>query len=68
VLPGGNNTIDDFNPAEDMIEITYAGDVPPVLTTITDADGTTLLADDAVVARLSGVTALDTSTILLVAA
>jgi Ca2+-binding RTX toxin-like protein len=68
VLPGGHNTIDDFNPAEDMIEITYAGDVPPVLTTITDADGTTLLADDAVVARLSGVTALDTSTILLVAA
>ncbi|WP_394155485.1 calcium-binding protein [Loktanella salsilacus] len=68
VQADGNNTIDDFNPAEDVIEITYSGDVPPVLTTTTDADGTTLLADDTVVARLSGVTMLDTSTILLVAA
>jgi Ca2+-binding RTX toxin-like protein len=68
LLTGGNNTIDDFNPAEDLLEITYSGDVPPVLTTTYDAGLATLLADDAIVARPTGVTALDTSTVLLIAA
>ena len=70
VLAGGwgEDVIDDFNPAEDLLAITYSGDVPPVLTTTYDAGLATLLADDAIVARLTGVTALDTSTVLLIAA
>jgi Ca2+-binding RTX toxin-like protein len=64
----GEDVIDDFNPAEDLLAITYSGDVPPVLTTTYDAGLATLLADDAIVARLTGVTALDTSTVLLIAA
>ena len=68
VLSDGDNTIDDFDPIRDVLEVTYAGGTPPVLSTLTDDDGVTLLADDAVVARLSGVTALDLATVVLVAA
>ena len=68
LLSDGGNSIDDFDPTRDLLEITYAGDTPPVLSTTIDDDGVTLLADDAVVARLSGLRALDLATVVLVTA
>ena len=67
LLTDGQATIDDFDPAHDRLEVAYTGDVPPVLSTATDAEGVTLMADDTVVARLSGVAALDLSTVVLIA-
>ena len=68
LLSDGGNTIDDFDPDRDVLEVAYAGDTPPVLSTVTDDDGVTLLADDAVVAHLSGLKALDLGSVVLVAA
>ena len=68
VRADGDNTIDDFDPTQDVLEITYAGDTPPVLSTVAADDGLTLMADDAIVAHLSGITELDLSTVVLVAA
>lgn len=68
LLADGKNTIDDFDPDQDMLEVTYFGDTPPVLSTALGDDGLTLLADDTVVAYLSGVKTLDLSTVVLTAA
>lgn len=59
--------IADFDPASDVIEIAYEGD-PPVLTTQTEDDSVTLLADGHVVATLPGLTELDVSRVNLIAA
>lgn len=57
--------IDDFDAAEDSIEIEYA-DIPPVLTTQTGDDGLTLFADGEVVATLAGITELDLTRVALI--
>ncbi len=67
LLTGGKNVIDDFDPTQDVLEVTFSG-TPPLLTTTTDDAGLTLLADDAVVAHLSGITDLDISRVVMVAA
>lgn len=59
--------IDDFNAAEDVITVTYDGPLP-ALRTESDAEGTTLFADDVAVARLSGVSSLDLTHVQLLAA
>ena len=63
----GNNVIDDFDPSQDVIEVTFTG-TPPVLSTSADDEGLTLLADDSVVAKLAGISSLDLSQVVLVAA
>ncbi|MCF7699270.1 calcium-binding protein [Loktanella sp. M215] len=63
----GANTIDDFDAARDVIEVTYSG-TPPVLSTMTADDGLTLLADDTVVAHLAGLKDFDLSSVILTAA
>ncbi|MFZ3581249.1 calcium-binding protein [Loktanella sp. DJP18] len=65
LLADGKNSIDDFDPDQDVLVVTYAGDTPPVLSTAAGDDGLTLLADATVVAYLSGVTTLDLSTVVL---
>lgn len=57
--------IDDFDASEDTIEIEYT-DTPPTLTTTTDAQGLTLLADGTAVAKLAGVTELDLAKVALI--
>lgn len=68
LLADGDNTIDDFDPDRDFLEVTYAGDTPPVLSTTASDDSVTLMADDAVVAHLAGIKTLDLSTVVLIAA
>ncbi len=65
VLNNGGAFIDDFDPAEDVIELGY-DTVPPVLTTANGDDGLTLFADGEAVATLGGVTTLDLSTVRLI--
>ncbi len=58
--------IDDFDPAEDVIELGY-DTIPPILTTAQGDDGLTLFADGEAVATLAGVTTLDLTAVKLVA-
>ena len=67
ILSDGDNVIDDFDPANDTLEITYTGEAPLLTATGSD-DGLIVMADDVVVARLTGITALDLSTVVLTAA
>ncbi len=64
---GADAFVDDFDPAEDVIELAY-NSVPPILTTQTSDAGLTLYADGAVVATFAGVDTLDLAAVRLVAA
>ncbi len=66
VLKGTGAFVDDFDPAEDILEIAY-DTVPPILTTALGDGGLTVLADGEAVATLGGITALDLTTVKLVA-
>lgn len=50
--PGMHVTLTDYDPAEDIIEIEHTGE-PPVLTTEKAEDGTLLLADGELIAKLT---------------
>lgn len=65
---GASGFIDDFSNADDMIEVLYEGDEPPMLTTESTDDGLALLADGQVVAVLGGLETLDLERVSLVAA
>lgn len=59
--------IEDFEPAEDTIEITYEGP-PPQLATVRSEAGLTLLADGEVIAIFENLDHLDLDQVMLVAA
>lgn len=60
--------VDDFSADEDVIELVFEGDIPPVLSTVQTDDGLALLADGQVVTTLAGVDSLDLSLVSLIAA
>ena len=60
-------SIEDYNPAEDTIEITYAGALP-LLSTAQTEDGLALLADGEAVAVFANLDQLDLGQVRLVAA
>ena len=66
LTPGMTVLIADFDPAEDVVEITYET-VPPALDSIRTDEGVALLADGEAVAVLQGVETLDLDQIRLIA-
>jgi Ca2+-binding RTX toxin-like protein len=60
--PGVFVTVEDFDPATDVIEIEHTGK-PPVLSTEPAEDGTLLLADGAVIAKLTNFAEPDLATV-----
>ena len=65
--PDCGAVIEDYDPAEDVIEIMYEGGLP-VLTTLVDGDSLTLLADGEIVAIFDGLTTLELDKISLMPA
>jgi len=62
-----NNSVDDYDPTTDQIEVMYEGTPPALSTQVSDA-GLVLLADGDVVATFADITALDLTQVRLVAA
>lgn len=59
--------IEDFDPSEDLIEITHEGE-PPILSTTQSENGLVLLADGEIVATFANLSNLDVTKVTLIAA
>ncbi|MEO0904151.1 MAG: hypothetical protein AAFX89_05205 [Pseudomonadota bacterium] len=67
LLADNDLIVEDFDAGEDVIELTYEGEVPELRTVETE-EGLVLMADDTVVATFLDLTDLDVDQITLVAA
>ena len=67
LIEGNDTIVEDFDPTEDVIEVTFDGKIPELSTTLSE-EGLVLLADGETVATFANLTNLDLETVSLVPA